>query len=291
MTKIAALTHVRKDDFFLAMWVDYYSKICGRSNLYVLLDGDDWTTSVDLSGVQTQVVTGREGLRIRDDTRLALAQTRTLETLFAQYDYVFRGDCDEFVCLDPKSNLDWPEALEETKEHGYIYCNGVDVIHDPANEPAYDPSRPVLAQRNYGVVHKFYFKPNIMSRPILTSSGGHRADGPVVVSNHFFMFHLANFDAEVFENRIKTRLSDAIGGTYDAHATSRRELNDALAGCDDPLEFDDGVARGRHQFSTRGAKKLVYRPQKFSEGNIVIDGHKGFLITLDARFGDIIWPS
>ncbi len=288
MVKIATLTHVRKDDFFLAMWIDYYAGICGRSNLHVLLDGDDWTPDLDLSGLQVEVLTGREGLRVRDDARLAEAHTRTLERLFQDYDYVIRGDCDEFVCIDPNANLTWAEALHETKEHGYIYCNGVDVIHDPRSEPAFDPARTVLSQRTYGVVQKPYFKPNVMSRPIVTSGGGHRADGPVVVSDHFFMFHLANFDEAVFAGRMQMRLSDASGGSYDSHAVTRRRVSDTIESCDTPLPFDDGVSRGRHQLITRGSKPVVYRPQKFQDGNVEIEGQKAYLVTLDPRFDAVI---
>lgn len=288
MTRIAALTHVRKDDFFLAMWIEYYSAICGRSNLHVMLDGDDWMPDVDLSGLQVEVLGGRQGLRVRDDARLSVAHTRKLERLFETYDYVIRGDCDEFVCIDPDSNLTWAEALEETKEHGYIYCNGIDVVHDTRFESAFGPARKVLEQRRNGVVQKLYFKPNIMSRAVATSSGGHRADGPVVVSEHFYMFHLANFDETVFSERIQTRLSDAKGGSYDSHAVSRRRVSEVVESCASPMQFDDGVARGRYQLTTRGNKPVVYRPQKFRDGNVEFEGHKGFLVHIDPRFSAVI---
>lgn len=291
MTKIAALTHVRKDDFFLQMWVDYYATVCGRSNLHVLLDGDDWEPDVDLRGVQVEVLTGREGLRVRDDARLAEAHTRLLPQLFNTYDFVIRGDCDEFVCIDPASNLSWGDALEETREHGYVYCNGVDIIHAPQSEQAFDPAGYVLQQRRYGVVQKNYFKPNVMSRPIATSAGGHRADGPVVVSNHFFMFHLANFDEDVMVDRLRMRQSDASGGSYDSHVVTRRRVSETLATCDAPLSLDDGVARGRYQLTTRGNKPVVYRPQKFRDGNVQIEGQNAYLVELDPRFDTIIAPA
>lgn len=288
MTRIAALTHVRKDDFFLAMWIEHYAAICGRANLHVMLDGNDWTPDVDLSGVNVQVLSGRSGMRVRDDERLSKAHLVKLEELFGRYDYVIRGDCDEFVCIDPASGLDWAEALKEVDAEGYIYCNGVDVIHDPRVECAYDPARPVLSQRSFGVVQKHYFKPNIMSRAIPTSAGGHRADGPVVVSRHFMMFHLANMDEGIFVERIRTRVEDASKGSYDIHAQGRRDVSSVVETCTDPLPFDEGLMRGRIQISTRGRKPIVFRPQKFREGNVEIFGLKAFLVRLDPRLSALI---
>ena len=39
--RIAAITMVRNDDFFLHKWVDYYGAQLGRENLYVYFDGED----------------------------------------------------------------------------------------------------------------------------------------------------------------------------------------------------------------------------------------------------------
>ena len=274
MTRIAALTHVRNVDYFLALWIKYYSEICGRAHLHVMLDGDDWTSAVDLSGLQVEVLTGREGLRVRDDSRLAAAHTRKLSELFQSYDYVIRGDCDEFVCIDPAAGLSWPEALSETRAEGYVYCNGVDVIHDPTTEAAFDSRKPILAQRRNGVLHKGYFKPNVMSRAVASSAGGHRADGPVVVSAQFYMFHLANFDEGVFAQRMQARVSDAKGGSYDSHAVTRRSVSAVIDTCDSPLDFDEGIARAHPTVDTR-RQDCGLQATKVSRRNCRVRGKQG----------------
>ena len=43
MKKIAALTMVRNDDFYLRKWVEYYGAQLGRENLYIWFDGTDQT--------------------------------------------------------------------------------------------------------------------------------------------------------------------------------------------------------------------------------------------------------
>ena len=54
--KIAAVTHVRNDDFYLGKWVDHYGRLLGRENLHILLDGADWQPGVDLTGTNVTVV-------------------------------------------------------------------------------------------------------------------------------------------------------------------------------------------------------------------------------------------
>ena len=41
MKKIAALTMVRNDDFYLRKWVEYYGAQLGKENLYIWFDGTD----------------------------------------------------------------------------------------------------------------------------------------------------------------------------------------------------------------------------------------------------------
>ena len=41
MKKIAAITMVRNDDFYLRKWVEYYGRELGKENLYIYFDGVD----------------------------------------------------------------------------------------------------------------------------------------------------------------------------------------------------------------------------------------------------------
>ena len=44
MKRIAALTMVRNDDFYLEKWVEYYGGQLGKENLYIFFDGTDQKT-------------------------------------------------------------------------------------------------------------------------------------------------------------------------------------------------------------------------------------------------------
>ena len=56
MKKIAALTMVRNDDFFLQKWVEYYGAQLGPENLYVYFDGTDQTIPGFCKDVHAQCV-------------------------------------------------------------------------------------------------------------------------------------------------------------------------------------------------------------------------------------------
>jgi hypothetical protein len=114
--------------FFLEKWIDHYGALVGRENLYVVIDGDDWEPEVDLTGIETEVLLDAPRRRIRNDRFMAKEMSARANRLRKRYDHVIRGDVDEYVVVDPASGLDWPEALEELTEEGYIFALGVDVV-------------------------------------------------------------------------------------------------------------------------------------------------------------------
>ena len=50
ITKIAAITMARNDEFFLSRWVEYYSREFGMDNLYIILDGTDQNAPKNAKG-------------------------------------------------------------------------------------------------------------------------------------------------------------------------------------------------------------------------------------------------
>ena len=57
MKKIAAITMVRNDDFYLKKWVEYYSaQLGGKENLYIYFDGTDQVIAPFCDGTHTELV-------------------------------------------------------------------------------------------------------------------------------------------------------------------------------------------------------------------------------------------
>ena len=130
MKRIAALTMVRNDEFFLRKWVEYYGSQLGKSNLYVFFDGLDQRIPDFCDGVNTMAVNHIEGnVREADRGRIDFLSQRAAE-LFGKYDMVIGTDVDEFLVVDPRLGITLPEFLSSLKPYGNcpsISGLGVDV--------------------------------------------------------------------------------------------------------------------------------------------------------------------
>jgi hypothetical protein len=217
-----ALTHVRHEDFFLAKWIAHYGAIVGRENLHVVIDGDDWEPSVDLTGIATEILLDAPRRRIRNDRFMAKEMSARANALRKRYEHVIRGDVDEYVVVDPESGLDWPRALEELTEEGYIFALGVDVVQGPEETAPLDRGAPVLGQRRQGYVADRYSKPFVISRWNNWAGGAHRLlNREVVLSRHFTLFHLALADRGVAEERLAARGGTAQHPSFVEHQAGR----------------------------------------------------------------------
>ncbi|MBR1406361.1 MAG: glycosyltransferase family 2 protein, partial [Bacteroidales bacterium] len=113
MKRIAAVTMVRNDDFYLRKWVQYYGAQLGRDNLYIYFDGLDQTIAPFCEGthaervekIGTQVVEAEKG-------RLKFLSEKAAALLSGGYDLVIGVDADEFIIPDPKLGKTLAEYLD-----------------------------------------------------------------------------------------------------------------------------------------------------------------------------------
>lgn len=292
--RIAAVTHVRKDDFSLGIWVKYYGHLLGRENLFVILDGDDWESEVDLSGVNISYMEGRSGHRIADNERFIKAHWDLLTELDDSYDLFVRGDCDEIVCVDPASGRSFHEALEDALDVGYRYTKGIEIVEVPG-EPPLDVTKPLMAQRSVGAVSKLYVKPNILTGPAELTIGGHVAVGkPVVMSDDLLMLHMANASLLHLEMKVGVRTSEQVGVTFSNHTSGRLSLTRNVAACDEIVPYDDVSKKIYDEIGKRG-KRGATRPRDLKTHNAIYGHdiekpwpHKIMVVSLPDRFADIL---
>lgn len=260
-----ALTHIRQETYFLEKWIEHYGRIVGRENLHVVLDGDDWTPAVDLEGINVSVMTDAPRERIRNDRFIAKTMSQRANFLRKSYSYVIRTDVDEFVCIDPRSEngatQDWEAALREVDELSYIFALGMDVIQrGPDLAPIKDG--PVLAQRPYGVISPLYSKPFVINRWNNWAGGAHRLiNRKVVISNQFFMFHLALADLTQADIRHTGRGGDTQHGSHTSYQAERfAKIYDAPQLTEFP--FEEACAMGRAEFSIGKDGEAATRPKQ-----------------------------
>lgn len=283
---VCALTHVRHEDFFLEKWIDHYSQIAGRENLHVVIDGDDWEPAVDLTGIHTEVLLDAPRRRIRNDRFIAREMSGRANRLRKKYHYVIRGDCDEYVVIDPQAGLDWPEALEELGEPGYVFALGVDVVQAATETDALDRAAPILGQRRHGYIADIYTKPFVISRWANWAGGAHRLlNRPVRMSDHFVLFHMALADQDIAEERLAARGGTTQHRSFVDHQMDRLNAiaEDALT--EEHLDFVEARRIAFEQFPYEPDGSPAKRPRKSRDPRAV---DKGLPVTVPARFEGLV---
>lgn len=286
MAKIfaCALTHVRHESFFLEKWIAYYGAIVGRENLFVVIDGTDWPVEVDLAGINVSTLLDAPRQRIRNDRFMAKEMSSKANGLRKRYEFVIRGDVDEYVVIDPASGLDWPTAMQELGEEGYIFALGVDMVQSEEEGAPVDRAAPVLGQRNFGFVSDRYSKPFVISRWNNWAGGAHRLlNRDVKLSQHFVLFHMALADKGIAAARMAARGGAQQHSSFVDHQQLRLDAIEQTA----PHLFDFAEARaiGQREFVLEADGGPASRPRA-----AVVEGvdERGLYVRVPDRFAGLV---
>jgi len=203
MKKIAALTMVRNDDFYLKKWVEYYGAQLGKENLYIFFDGTDQIISPFCEGTNAQL---REKIVHQvieaEKERLKFLSEKAAELLKSGYDLVIGVDADEFVVVDPKLGKTLKEYLSEAKIKTSLSGLGLDFGQKLGEEADITEDKPFLQQRHYAQIGTRYTKPSILAKPARWGSGFHRVKGHNFhIGKDLFLFHFGYFDKKRIEDR------------------------------------------------------------------------------------------
>ena len=233
MKKIAALTMVRNDDFYLRKWVEYYGAQLGRENLYIFFDGTDQTIAPFCEGTRaelhekigSQVVAAEKG-------RLKFLSEQAASLLESGYDLVIGVDADEIVAVDPKLGLSLPEYLSRQKIGVSLSALGLDFGQRLGEEGDITEDRPFLEQRHYAQIGTRYTKPSIVAKPCIWGSGFHRIKGHNFrIAKDLYLLHFGYFDMKRLQDRFSDadRLSQGWGAHMQKRARTIRYATDLRA--------------------------------------------------------------
>ena len=215
MKRIAALTMVRNDDFYLRKWVEYYGRELGKENLWIYFDGTDQTIAPFCEGtnaflhekIGNQVVAAEKG-------RLRFLSERAASLLEQGYDLVIGVDADEFIVVDPKREISLREYLSAQKIGVSLSALGLDFGQKLGEEGDITENEPFLKQRHYAQIGTRYTKPSIIAKPCIWGSGFHRIKGHNFhIAKDLYLMHFGYFDKRRLEERFsdKDRLSQGWG--------------------------------------------------------------------------------
>ena len=201
--KIAAITMVRNDDFYLRKWVEYYGAQLGKENLYIYFDGTDQVIAPFCEGTYAELVP-KIGSQVveAEKGRLSFLSGKAADLLAGGYDLVIGVDADEFIVVDPKLGKTLPEYLSSIKVRGSVSGLGVDFGQKIGEEANITEDKPFLQQRHYGQLGTRYTKPSILAKPLRWGSGFHRIKGHNFhIAKDLFLFHFGYFDMKRLEDR------------------------------------------------------------------------------------------
>ena len=206
MKKIAAVTMVRNDDFYLRKWVEYYGRELGRENLYIFFDGEDQDIPAFCEGTHTEKLAKIGTDAVSNDKGRVQVMSRKAAALFAAgYQLVIGTDADEYIAVDPKLGKTLAVYLSELPIHESLSPLGLDLGQKLGEETAIDPEKPFLQQRHYAELGTRYTKASILAAPLSWGSGFHRVKGHNFhIAKDLYLFHTGYFDMD----RIRARFAD-----------------------------------------------------------------------------------
>ena len=221
MKKIAAITMVRNDDFYLKKWVGYYGGELGRENLYIFFDGLDQTVPSFCEGTHSQLVE-KVGTDVvsNDKGRVALMSSKAAELFAEGYELVIGTDCDEFVVVDPRLGKSLQEYLSAASIKYSLSPLGLDFGQKLGEEDAIREDVPFLEQRHYAQLGTRYTKSSVIARPVEWGSGFHRVRGRNFhIAKDLYLLHFGYFDMGRIEERFKDTNRLALG--WEKHMRKR----------------------------------------------------------------------
>ena len=225
---IAAISMVRNDNFFVHKWIEYYGKIFGLKNLFLVIDGYDQPLPEKhelINIIQREHIPMK---RSRGDRYRARLVSDIAKKLFDDYDVVIAHDIDEYLVVDPDCEKNLFEYLQKPFSTSSVSALGLDVGQHPEKETMIDSSRPFLQQRSFAHVSARYTKAIVATRPIIWGSGYHRVKGKnFSIDPNLFLFHFGMVDMEMCRQKIKQSELKKSGWT--GHFNRRFQLFNLIA--------------------------------------------------------------
>lgn len=233
--KLAAIVSVYNEKDFLEQFVRHYEPEV--DTIFVLDNESTDGSTAGLSERHPKVVVSTYSTGGQyDDFHKHRMLIDKKTACMGKFDYVLLLDCDEFVASKKRRSI--RETIEATDCRDVYGTDGWNIYSYP-EDVSYDPSRPVLSQRQWGVPNAHYSKP-IVVRPEYMGQychGCHWVDEGRDVSLkdpdrvEFWLFHLRGFDDEIFIRRSFERINRMkvpFPGHYYWNATEQN-LKDRIA--------------------------------------------------------------
>ena len=245
--RIAVISMVRNDEFFVPKWIDYYGTLFGRENLFLILDGHDQPLPEKHESINVIRVPHKKFGRAQGDRNRARLISLFARGLFRRYEIVIAHDIDEFLVLDPALSSTLPVYLGQSAAKASLSALGLDVGQHRESEQPIDLGRPFLEQRSYAHVSSRYTKPVVAMTPLTWGSGFHRVKGRNFhLDPNLYLFHFGMVDYEKSKSKMDDQSLHKAG--WSGHLDRRYQLFDLITDSK-PLDGDEFFPKARRRQS------------------------------------------
>ncbi len=208
MKRVAAITTVRNDEFFLRKWIEYYGGQLGEENLYVFMDGKDQEIpSWCPSKVHIEAIDKLPGKIVKmEKIRADFMSAQAAKLMAEGYDMIIGTDGDEFLVVDPDLGMNLQEFLSCLPDRPCYSGLGIDVGQNTNCEGVIQENKLLLNQREYALLDTRYTKTSVLAKPIGWGSGFHRVRKyNFHIVKDLYLFHFGSFDLKKIEDRFKDK--------------------------------------------------------------------------------------
>ena len=221
--RVAVISMMRNDNFFVTKWISYYGAQFGAENLFLILDGHDQPLPQGHERINVLRIPHIALNRAKGDKNRSKLVSNLAKALFQRYDIVIAHDIDEFLVVDPRLNVSLLDYLSSRHNKTSLSALGLDVGQHIDLEQPIDPQKPFLQQRSYAHVSARYTKPVVANRPLRWGSGFHRVKGKNFrIDPNLFLFHFGMVDFEISRAKIGDQSLHQVGWT--GHLDRRLKL-------------------------------------------------------------------
>jgi hypothetical protein len=209
LKRIAVITMARNDEFFLSRWIKYYGTQFGDENLYIYLDGTDQKIPKNAGKANITKLPHHDMSRSAGDKYRINLISDLAEKLLKTYDIVIGCDCDEFLVIDPNTNMTLHEYLSQKKFNTTMSGIGLDVGQHMKLEKTINPDQTFLSQRSFALLSTRYTKPVVINRPVRWGSGFHRIKNHNFhIDKNLYLLHFGAIDMQMLINKAASRGPD-----------------------------------------------------------------------------------
>jgi hypothetical protein len=177
----------------LKKWVDYYGKILGYENLFIIDDGSENNPKNYLPKNVNVISQPRTTF---ESWRLCRSLSKLQRLLLETYDVVIAIDSDEFLVSDREDCPTIKEHIQSAYMNGQsiIQTQGWELIHLIDREPNLNENTPIGFQRKHLIRNAGFDKPAVANTEISFVIGNHWCFEQKKQDTDLIMLHLRHFD-------------------------------------------------------------------------------------------------